>query len=251
MKRYLLILTVTAALLLTACAPATTNPVGSVPTTTASQPTTTASAPTTTAPQATTTVPVPTTTESVPTTTAPPPTTEPINAELEYFNELFRGGQERNPYAYVFGIEFASPKELKLWSFFDGGFPGEHEITDTEWEELSKLLADPVNVAGDFNRLPKDKMEAELQAVFGISLEDMSDSAFSGLFYLESSDCYCFYQGGMTSYRKIGSFLDVKHNDDGTISLSYISNASDTDTFVITLKPNGDSYQILSNVKLG
>lgn len=245
MKRYLLILTVTAALLLTACAPAATNSSGSGPTTTAPKPTTTASVPTTADPPPTTTIDPP------PTTTVPPATTEPINAELEYFNELFRRGQERNPYAYVFGLEFASPKELKLWSFYCGGFAGEHEITDEEWEELSKLLADPVNVAGDFNRLPKDKMEAELQAVFGISLEDMSDCAFSGLFYLESSDCYCFYQSGVHSYRKIGSFLDVKHNDDGTISLSYISNASDADTFVITLKPNGDSYQILSNVKLG
>ena len=237
MKRYLLILIVVMVLLLTACIPTVTNPTDSAPTTTASQPTSTAS--------------VPTTTVTTPTTTTPPPTTEPINTELEYFNELFRRGQERNPYAYVFGIEFASPKELKLWSFYCGGFAGEHEITDEEWEELSKLLADPENVAGDFNRLPKDKMEAELQAVFGISLEDMSDSAFSGLFYLESSDCYCFYQSGVHSYGKIGSFLDVKHNDDGTISLSYISNASDADTFVITLKPNGDSYQILSNVKRG
>ena len=45
---------------------------------------------TTSGPPPTTTVPVPTTTVTTPTTTAPHPTTEPINAELEYFNELFR-----------------------------------------------------------------------------------------------------------------------------------------------------------------
>jgi len=89
-------------------------------------------------------------------------------------------------------------------------------------------------------------MEAELQAVFGISLEDLSDSAYSGLFYLKSSDCYCFYQGGVTSHQKKGSFIEIKHNDDETVSLTYDSTAG---KFVITLKPNGDSYLILSNVK--
>lgn len=206
---------------------------------------------TTARPQPTTTVPVPTTTEPVPTTTAPTPPTEPINAELEYFNELFRRGQVRNPYAYVLGIEFASPKELDLYYFYDQGLPGEHQITDAEWEELSKLLPFPEYVVGDFNRLPKDKMEAELQAVFGISLEDMSDSAFSRLYYLNTSDSYCFYQSGVSSYNKIGSFVELNHNEDGTVSLTYISGNGNLDVFVITLMPFGDSYQILSNVKLG
>ena len=230
--KHLLILAVSLVLLLTACMPAGTSPTDSMPTMTISDPTSTS--------------PAPTATDPPPTTTEPVATTEPQNTELEYFNELFRRSQERNPYAYALGFEYSSPKELKLFSFYDGGFDGEHEITDTEWEELSKLLVDPENVAGDFNRLPKDKMEAELQAVFGISLEDLSDSAFSGLFYLESSDCYCFYQGGMTSFLKDGPFTDIKHNDDGTVSLTYESSYNE---FVITLKPNGDSYQILSNVK--
>ena len=204
---------------------------------------------TTTGPQPTTTVPVPTTTEPVPTTTAPTPTTEPINAELEYFNELFRGGQERNPYAYALGFEYASPKELNLHFFYNGGFPGEHQITDAEWEELSKLLPFPEYVAGDFNRLPKALMEAELQAVFGISLEDLSDSAISRVYYLKSSDSYCFYQSGVYVNAKMGSFVELDHNEDGTVSLTYVT--GNLDIFVITLKSNGDSYQILSNVKLG
>lgn len=243
MKKCLVILIAIMALLLSACMPTVTNPTGQ---------TTTDPVTTTTMPPATTAVPVPTTTVPVPTTTVPAPTTVPTdpvstNAELEFFEELFRmKGLERNPYACSLGFEYTSPRELRLLPFYDGGFSGEHEITDAEWAELSKKLRFPEYVQGDFNRLPKDKMEAELQAVFGISLEDLSDSAFGGVYYLECSDSYGFYQSGVTAFYKSGPFMDIKHNDDETVSLTYEAGG---DKFIITLKPNGDSYQILSNLK--
>ena len=166
---------------------------------------------------------------------------------LAKFHALFESNEwERNPYFYAIGTEFSSPEELRLNQYFDGGFPGEHEITDAEWAELSKQLAHPEEVPGDFNRLPKDKIEAELQAVFGISLADLSDNAFSGVFYLECTDCYCFYQSGVNFSHMIGSFTDIHHNADGTISLRYEKYDG---AYTITLKPNGDSYLVLSNVR--
>ena len=234
----IVILLLAACLLLAGCLSAGTDSTGK---------TTTSPVPTTTAPVPTTTDPVPTVTEPAPTTTDPMPTTELINPELEAFEVLFQQSLEmRNPFFYAIGTKFASPAELRLNQFFDGGFPDEHEITDAEWEELSKLLADPENVPGQFNRLPKDKIEAELQTFFGISLADLSDIAFSGVFYLECTDCYCFYQSGVNHMSKAGSFTDIHHNDDGTISLNY--NKPDGE-YVITLKTNGDSYMVLSNVK--
>ena len=187
---------------------------------------------------------------SEPTVTDPPQTTtEPVDTELEIFNELFRWSEERNPYKHAMRVmyDFASPVELDLLSFYDGGFDGEHEITDEEWAEYSKMVADPENVHGDFNRLPRDKIEAELQAVFGISLADLSDRSFRGLFYLECSDSYCFNQGGVASKRTNGGFQDIIHNDDGTVSLIY----EDQDgKCAITLKPNGDSYLVVSNIHI-
>ena len=187
---------------------------------------------------------------SKPTATDPPPTTtEPVDTELEIFNELFRWSEERNPYNHAMRVmyDFASPEELYLRSFYDGGLDGEHEITDEDWAEYSKMVADPENVHGDFNRLPKDKIEAELQAVFGISLADLSDRSFRGLFYLECSDSYCFNQGGVASKRTNGGFQDIIHNDDGTVSLIY----EDQDgKCAITLKPNGDSYLVVSNIHI-
>lgn len=240
MKKNFLICIVTIALLLAACMPAVTNPTGHVPTTTA--------------PVATTTTPVTTTTNPPPTTTAPTstiapaPTTEPVDTELAYFLELFRWSEQRNPYNHALRVmyDFASPMELNLRSFYDGGLEGENEITDDEWAEYSKMVADPNNVHGDFHRLPKDKIEAELQAVFGISLADLPDSAFSGLFYLGCSDSYCFNQGGMTS-KSARSFSEIIHNDDGTVSLIYEDHDGKC---AITLKPNGDSYLVVSNVHI-
>lgn len=166
---------------------------------------------------------------------------------LAKFHDLFESTEwERNPYFYAIGTEFSSPEELRLNQYFDGGFPGEHEITDAEWAEVSKQLAYSEEVPGDFNRLPKDKIEVELQAVFGISLADLSDNAFSGVFYLECTDCYCFYQSGVNFSHMIGSFTDIHHNADGTISLRYEKHDG---AYTITLKPNGDSYLVLSNVK--
>lgn len=246
----LFIVLLTVSILLAACMPSVTDPTGGPGT----QSTTTAPVPTTTAPLPTTTAPVPTTVPAPP-TTVPEPTTEPAAtidpkeaAELKAFDEFFsNSGSERNPFFWATGWEYASPMEMKLVAFFDGGFPGEHEMTTEENEELKKvsIWAEYVDNA-DFNRLPKDKMEAELQAIFGISLEDLPDSAFEGLYYLECSDTYCFLQTGMKSSPKYGPFLDIAYNTDETVSLTY---ENSMERFVITLKPNGDSYLVLSNVK--
>lgn len=204
----------------------------------------------------TSTDPLPTTTALTDPTTVPSdPTTIPITtvsqeeAELEAFNELFKWmGPDRNPYYWTTGYEYSSPTEIMLINFFSGGFLGERERTDEEFEELLKLSKNPeaLELTGEINRLPKDKMEADLQAVYGISLEDLPDSAFDGLYYLESTDCYYIHQSAPSVSAIRLPLLDVEHNSDGSVSLTY---ENDSDNFVITLKPNGDSYLVLSNLK--
>lgn len=162
----------------------------------------------------------------------------------EFFSTPYTG---RNPWWWATGHEYATPEDVRLVAFFDGGFEGEHELTDAEWEALRPMLMFPeYGLNGDWNRLSKDKMNAELQAVFGISLEDLPDSAYEGLLYLESTDCYYFCQTGMSS--SPGFYpLAMQENADGTVSLTYESLAG---IHIITLKPNGDSYLILSNVEV-
>ena len=234
MKKYLLIFAVVIALLLTACTLSETNP------TDPSQ---------NTESKSTETVPQNTGNEPQSTETGPQNTeNEQLERELAYYNWLFSSSGWRNPYynaKCIYG-DFSSPEELNLRSFYDDGFVGEHEITDEELAEYKKLLPPYIpEIVGDFNRLPRDKVEEELQLIFGISLEDLPDSAFTGLYYLECSDSYCFYQSGVTS-KQVSAFTDIQHNDDGTISLFY----EDSDgKCVITLELKGrHHYQVLSNV---
>ena len=171
--------------------------------------------------------------------------------EMAMYHALFEHDVwERNPYVYATGHEYSSPHELKLKAFYDGGFEGEHELTDAEYAELKALAKYPdiFGLVGDFNRLPKDKMNAELQAVFGISLADLPDSAFEGLTYLKSTDCYYFSQSAPTSTPRISNFLSIEHNDDGTVTLGYDHTFDNTIKRKITLKPYGDGYLVLSNV---
>lgn len=249
MKKHLLILIMTIALLLTACMPAMTNPTDSVPTTTAPEPTTTAPIPTTTDPVPTTTAPV--TTATNPPSTDPIPTTIPQNAaELAVFNELFQHvSGERNAYLSAVAHEYSSPAELKLRYFFDNGFPGENEVSDLEWAELKDISG--FNINYDFFRLPKDKMEADLQNYFGISLADIPDSGFEGLTYLKSTDCYYFMATAPMTNAVNFTAQSVEYNSDGTVSLTYTVGWEPTvKKYVIELKSNGVEYLILSNVKI-
>lgn len=254
MKYYLAILLLLIALLLTACMPGFGDPIGQttspsttdpIPSQTDSVSTTTASVPTTTAPVPTTTVPAPTTKP-----TDPVPTSVPQNdAELTAFNELFQKAVgERNAYSYAIAYEYSSTAELKLRYFFDNGFPGEKEATDSEWAELKVLPG--FNINYDFFRLPKDKMEADLQNCFGISLADIPDSGFEGLTYLKSTDCYYFMATGFMLNSVNFTAQSVEHKNDGTVSLTYTVGWEPTvNEYVMELKPNGDGYLILSNLK--
>ena len=168
--------------------------------------------------------------------------------ELEAFDELFstEESSERNYYFWATGHTYSSPTQIILKKYFDGGFPGEPDKTDAEWEELSKLLNSPELIQNyDCIRLPKDRVNAELMKAFGITLEDLPDSAFEGLYYLESTDCYYFFQTGMTSIPKHSPILSIEHNDDGTVALTYNIPGG---TGEITLKPNGDGYLVVSNI---
>ena len=192
------------------------------------------------------------TTTAVPTTTAyvtQPTTVSPETAELFFFNDLFMNNTdpERNSYYWATGCVYSSPAEIKLKAFLDGGFSAESAVTDAEKEALGKLgLAPETFLYEDVYRLPKDRIDQELMKVFGITLVELPQSAFEGLYYLESTDCYYLIQSGMTSVPMHSQFQTVEHNDDGTVTLSYeLPGGSGS----ITLKSNGDGWLAVSNTQ--
>ena len=92
-------------------------------------------------------------------------------------------------------------------------------------------------------------MNAELQMCFGISLDDLPDSAFEGLIYLESTDCYCFYASGVSGITEGFEAKSAEHLEDGTIKLTYSKRTVGTEEYIAILKPNGDGYLVISNLK--
>jgi hypothetical protein len=172
---------------------------------------------------------------------------DPLMAEIaELFEPIPITDPGRRSYFWATGHTYTNPLELSLYAFYDGGFQGEHEMTEAEREALKQIVlwTDWVDMA-DFNRLPKDKMDAELQKVFGITLADLPDSAFERLYYLESTDCYYLLQTGMTCTPS-GTFTSATANDDGTVTLTYNLPGG---SGAITLKPNGDSWLVVSNIQ--
>ena len=172
---------------------------------------------------------------------------DPLMAEIaELFEPIPITDPGRRSYFWATGHTYINPLELSLYAFYDGGFQGEHEMTEAEREALKQIVlwTDWVDMA-DFNRLPKDKMDAELQKVFGITLADLPDSAFERLYYLESTDCYYLLQTGMTCTPS-GTFTSATANDDGTVTLTYNLPGG---SGAITLKPNGDGWLVVSNIQ--
>ena len=240
-------------LLLVACIPSGVNPVGPTIVFTPSVPT-----PTTTAPSSTASVPSSTTMPEVPTTTlstAPATTAPPVDPEVVAFTELFRNismsdGVTRNPYNYSLGQEYTSPMELNLREFFGNGFVGEKTATEAELIELQPYIEGTIwSIAGDFHRLPKDKMDEELQKCFGITLADLPEAAFESLIYLESTDCYCFYASSAHGIVEGFEAKTVEHLDDGTLKVTYTKRTLEIAEYIAILKPNGDGYFVLSNQK--
>ena len=245
-------------LLLVACKPGNINPVGpttilipSTPIPTTTMPPTTAVVPSSTTLPAVT----PTTSPTVPATTAPPPpTTPPVDPEVATFTGLFRNismsdGLTRNPYNYALGQEYTSPMELDLREFFGNGFVGEKTATEAELSELQPYLENSFFGESHFHRLPKDKMDEELQKCFGITLDDLPDTAFESLIYLASSDSYCFFASSVHGIVEGFEAKTVEHLDDGTIKVTYKKRTLEIAEYIAILKPNGDGYFVLSNQK--
>ena len=140
---------------------------------------------------------------------------------------------------------YETPEKMSLRNFFDNGFEGESQKpTDEEWEQLKDMQG--FNENYDFFRLPVSKMNDVLMEYFGITLDQMDASAFEGLTYLESTDCWYYMATGS---RYVSGFVAqaVEHLPDGTIQVQYTVNYPEG-LAVVTIKPYGDGYRILSNL---
>ena len=168
--------------------------------------------------------------------------TQPADsAELDAYTELF--GNNKSWYNRALTCQYETPKELSLLAFFYCGFQDETRATEAEWEALKDK--EGFNVNYDFYRLPVDKMSEVLNKCFGITLEDVADSGFEGLTYLESTNCYYFMATGFNSTENFKA-KSIDNLEDGSIRLLYTA-FYNGDEYEVIFKVRGEGYQILSN----
>ena len=182
-----------------------------------------------------------------PTETAPRQTdlteTEPANTEeIEAFQQLLRWD---NRYNCALISIYATAADVNLYYFLNNGFPDESsEPTGEEFaylDKTGKFMEDWENL--DLNRLPTKKINAVLQQYFGLTLEETNKIGMDNFVYWDLTDCYYSVDGFLELLLTV---TDVKHLEDGNVQVFYDGNQGLP--HVVTLKPNGDGYMILSNM---
>ena len=175
-------------------------------------------------------------------------TGDPEDPRLAEFDALF--GPMNSRYNWALTSQYADPTCVNLKELFYNGFSDESaKPTDAEWEELKDLPGFDINY--DLKRLPVEKMNQVLTQYFGITLEDVNAVGFEGLAYLESTDCYyrmCTDVSVVENFKATA----VEDLEDGTIRLSYTGTShalGSNGAGVAVLKPVGEGYQIVSNIK--
>ena len=166
---------------------------------------------------------------------------------LAMFQVLFG---DRSHYAQALLTSYDDPRDVDIPGLFEFGFSDESPVTDEERAEIVKLTGYEDYSWLDGYRLPINKMDAVLQNVFGLTLDDMN-MVGGHLNYLESTNCYYRLGGGSWYVGKI-CIVGTKTLDNGNVEVYYTQGyksdpAEHSERGVVTLKPVGDCYHILSN----
>lgn len=166
--------------------------------------------------------------------------------KLEWFETMFFNNDENRIVNMFLTSEYDTVADIDLGDLFyhgDNGLGGSGEMSDDE-----KTLA--INHFGlgelDVAKTTKTNMDAILQKYAGLTLGDTNKMGLETLFYVEAKDAY-YNVFGDTAYMKC-NITKGWANEDGTITLQYCDALSSiSDTYEVTLKEVGGSYQFVSN----
>ena len=147
---------------------------------------------------------------------------------------------------------FDDPRDIYLHNFFYGvKFQDEAPITQEERDAIVAMSGREEYSWMDGARFPVEKMNKTLQEVFGLSLDDMHDGTLWAMHYLESTNSYYYFNSGSKHVGDI-CVIGTKALDNGNMEVYYtrgygLDPAEHGQRGVVTVKPVGDSYHILSN----
>ena len=165
--------------------------------------------------------------------------------QIEALMALFDWQVGRQFYNDALTSDYATAKDVDIGYLFYDGFWEESEVASAAEEAFLDANSSNHWRYMDLQRLPSEKMSAVLQEIFGITLEETNKVGLSYP-YFEETDAYYHLHSG-THYAEI-TINRVENQGDGTIRMFYLRNGFPSVNMVATLKPNGNGYQILSNL---
>ena len=149
-------------------------------------------------------------------------------------------------------VRFEDPREMNLRGFFFGAGM-EEDIPVTEEDRAAIVASSGVESFYDRKAycLSAEKMDQVLQETFGVPLSEMT--GFANLYYLESSGNYCYFHMDTDPVVKV-NVMGTRTMEDGSVEV-YYRNAREDEDYpkyygVMTLKPAGETYHIVSNVNI-
>ncbi len=176
--------------------------------------------------------------------TQPTLPTQPADSRVIEMQKLLEYKNKYDLYNLALLTEFETTEDVNLYSLFAYGFKDESKNpTEQEIELMGSWIRDDKN---DLRRLPVEKMNAALTEVFGITLDQTNRVGLDRLWYFEETDCYYgFIYSGENAVVNVRRVVD---QDDGTVKVYYRRGSDNYQDMIVTLKPVGESYQIISNV---
>lgn len=148
-------------------------------------------------------------------------------------------------YNMALTCEYATPADIDLYCFFYRGFDDESsELTEAE-RAFMDSVSSPNWIYWSVDRLPTEKMDAVLQEYFGITLNETNKVKLHWFDYWEETNCY--YHTHTDTLAAQIEIERVENQPDGTICVYYHRDYPEGN-MVVTVRPNGDGYRILSNL---
>ncbi|MBR4194381.1 MAG: hypothetical protein IKQ54_08655 [Oscillospiraceae bacterium] len=124
-------------------------------------------------------------------------------------------------YSQALHSSFTDPARMDLRGFFYAGIPGEEPITDAERAALLEAYPETADwYAGDWLRLPRQKMLEVLAQYFGLDAEQ-AEARIRATYphYLPQTDSFYFHVSDVNMTPR--QVLEVREREDGTVLFTY------------------------------
>lgn len=192
-----------------------------------------------------------------PSATAPPvfDNAEPLTLEeIDALTELFTqpmGSEDgtkalTNWYNMAMFDSYETPQQVNLNDLFCMGVGDESPLEPTEEEAAFLETQTHIGKWGSTYKIPREIMDEVLQQYFGLTLDETDGVGLDEMAYFEKTDCY-YWSISDVRYTLEFEITSACRTAEGNIVFCYSIPHRE---YMMTIKPVGDGYHILSNIWL-